>query len=79
MKQKNIRTPGSRNVLHKVSKKTSQAICSACGSLLHGIKRMDTVGMRRAAASQKRVSRMSGGSLCVTCGRESLRQKARNI
>jgi large subunit ribosomal protein L34e len=79
MMQKSVRTPGNRNVLHKVSRKTSQSICSSCGSLLHGVKRMDTVGMGRAPTTQKRVSRKFGGSMCISCSRETLRQKARNI
>lgn len=79
MRQKMIRTPGDRNVLHKVARKTSQLVCSSCGSLLHGINRMGTIGVMRASATQKTVSRKFGGDLCVACGRENLRRKARNI
>jgi large subunit ribosomal protein L34e len=79
MRQKAIRTPGKRNVLHKVSRKTSQAVCGNCGSLLHGIRRMDTIGLRKSPATQKTVSRKFGGGLCVSCSKEFLRQRARNI
>lgn len=79
MKQKRIRTPGSRNVAHRVARRTSAPTCSECGALLHGVKKMSTVRFAGAAASLKSVNRKFGGSLCVACSRETLRQKARVI
>lgn len=77
--EKRTRTPGNRNVAHKIYRKTSPLLCTSCGALLHGMRRQGTVGLANSASSQKRVSRKFGGSLCSSCGREALRSKARNI
>ena len=79
MRHKNIRTPGSRNVMHRVTRKTSAPVCSACGSLLHGLRKMGAAKFAGSAASQKKVSRKFGGAMCVSCSREALRARARNI
>lgn len=79
MRRKKVRTPGSRNVMHWKKRKTSAQTCSVCGSVLHGIDRMDTAALAKVSASRKKVSRKFGGSMCASCSREALRIRARNI
>lgn len=79
MRRKKVRTPGSRNVMHWKKRKTSAQTCSICGSVLHGINRMNTAELGKVSASRKKVSRKFGGSMCASCSREALRTRARNI
>jgi len=74
---KKRRTPGNRSATKPVSRKPSKPTCKSCGSLIHGVKRMATVKFAGSAATQKRVSRIFGGSMCASCARGLLRQKAR--
>ena len=78
MKKMKSRTPGSRNVMHRKPNMTSKPVCSGCGSLLHGMRRMGTARFANSSASSKRVSRMFGGSMCPSCSRDALRSKARS-
>jgi large subunit ribosomal protein L34e len=78
-KYKKKRTPGNRNLVRPVLKKTSSLRCGLCGAPIHGVKRMTAAKMAGSSAAQKRVSRVFGGSICSQCCREAIRQKARKV
>jgi large subunit ribosomal protein L34e len=68
IKRRNIRTPGSRNVVHYDRLvKPGEARCSACGAILPGVPRLPPSRMANTAMSKKKPNRPYGGQLCSRC------------
>nr|MDO8098014.1 50S ribosomal protein L34e [Candidatus Njordarchaeota archaeon] len=68
VKRKNLRTPGSKNVVHySRSLKPRGARCSVCGAKLSGVPSLPALEMRNAPKSKKRPNRPYGGYLCPRC------------
>ncbi|MFX1514984.1 MAG: hypothetical protein ACFFC6_01655 [Promethearchaeota archaeon] len=65
---KNIRrkkSPGTRNLIHKVKKKRYKAHCKICGTLLH-------VNTLKTSKSRKHATRPYGGEICHACLKTSI-------
>jgi large subunit ribosomal protein L34e len=76
VKRRNLRTPGSRSVIHyNRDSRPSDARCSACGAILAGVPRLKPSKMANVSRSSKRPSRPYGGYLCPTCLASRIRAK----
>ncbi|WXG42844.1 MAG: 50S ribosomal protein L34e [Promethearchaeati archaeon SRVP18_Atabeyarchaeia-1] len=68
IKRRNLRTPGSRSVVHYDRLlKPSDARCSSCGAILPGVPRLPPSKMANIGKSRKRPNRPYGGQLCSKC------------
>jgi large subunit ribosomal protein L34e len=76
VKRKNLRTPGSRSVIHYDGiSRPGDARCSACGAILSGVPRLNPSEMANASRSSKRPNRPYGGYLCAACLASKIRAK----
>lgn len=76
IKRRNVRTPGSRSVVHYDRLlKPSEAKCSACGAILPGVPRLPPSKMTNIAKSRKRPNRPYGGQLCSSCLSSKVREQ----
>lgn len=68
VKRRNLKTPGSRRVVHysRLSK-PGEARCSACGAILPGVPRLKPSKMSNVSRSSRRPNRPYGGYLCSAC------------
>lgn len=70
-KVRNVRTPGSRVVVHYVQKRAtgprSPIDSCECGSRLNGIPQLRPYTYKKIAKKDKSVSRPYGGVLCGRC------------
>ncbi len=77
--KRRVRTPGNKNVIHKVRSKVGSKLCANCKSPLHGIPRLTTSGLSKISWTKRTVKRAYGGYFCGSCGREALKEKAFNL
>ena len=73
------RMPGGKTKLTFQRKNPKVPKCSSCGTALKGIPRLRISKAKKAAKSQKTVSRTYGGFLCASCLRDKLKAEARSI
>ena len=73
------RTPGGETKLTFQRKNPKTPKCASCGKELKGIPRLRISKAKKAAKSQKTVSRAYGGFLCASCLRDKLKAEARSI
>ena len=64
-----VRTPGGRVVTHYKDEKPGYPRCAICGDELRGIPREKP---RKLTRTERRVSRIYGGSVCHRCLRYGL-------
>lgn len=70
-----VKTPSGKVVKKTKADKPSQAKCSECGKVLHGIPRLSANKMHNLAKTKKRPERPYGGNLCSACSRKLIRSR----
>ena len=71
------KTPGNKNVIHRIARKPSKAQCGMCGVQLSGVPRATKAELNNMPKTQKRPERPFGGVLCSACSRTIIVQEAR--
>lgn len=69
--------PGGAYIIHYLKRKPSAAKCSACGAVLHGIKKATPIKAKNLSKSKKTVSRPYGANLCSKCSRKKIKSSVR--
>jgi len=67
------RTPSGRTVVHYERGKNTPMRCAKCGGILNGVPIKESE-RRRLPKAMKRPERMFGGTLCIRCLREILKE-----
>ena len=68
-----LRLPGGQVKTHFKREAVNVLRCSRCGGILHGSPRLIPSKLGKLTASEKKVKRMFGGTLCHSCLRGALR------
>ena len=72
-----IKTPGNKNkILYKL-RRHSNATCSNCGGLLHGVKTGSSSIIRNISKSSTNPKRMFAGILCSNCTKLEIIKRTR--
>ena len=77
--RKTVRTPGGNLVIHYNRRKSGKPQCSMCGDYLKGVARGISSSVRKLSKTQKRPERPYGGTLCGSCMRKCMVDKARKL
>lgn len=72
-----VRTPGSKTVVHYRERKPQAASCAGCARSLAGVPRELPSVMRNLPKTAKRPERPFGGMLCSVCMKTMFQLKAR--
>ena len=71
-KQRTLRTPGGKLVLHTLKKKAKGPKCGDCGKTLIGLPRVRPMVLRTLKKRERTVNRAYGGSRCAGCVRNRI-------
>jgi large subunit ribosomal protein L34e len=74
-----LKIPGGASITHYFKREPSKAKCGRCKSILHGVKNLRPVSMKKLPKSKKTTSRLHGGNLCSSCTREVVKERARSV
>lgn len=70
------RVPSGNKVVYEL-RKPAAARCGNCGTLLNGIARKRSIGMKNSSKSAKRPQRPFAGVLCSKCTKDLMVLEAR--
>ena len=79
LRKVDVRTPGSKLVMHVYRRKPAKAQCASCGEYLKGVARAHASELQNMSLTKKRPQRAYGGVLCSRCSRQTIVDKFRNV